>query len=73
MTAKIVMEPALAKATAFFIPGRELAVEIARVTSVGRDLFHRDGDLFERVGKIRHIRQKDQDAFAPQRELFGDR
>ena len=55
-----------------FITGGELAVEVAWVAAVGRNLFHRDGDFLQCVAEVRHVRQQDEHAFVfLRREIFG--
>ena len=54
-----------------FVTRGKLAVEVAGITAVRRNLFHRDGDFLQRVGEGGHIGQQYQHPFVLQRELFG--
>ena len=58
------MEPAPVEVHGLLVAGRELAVEVAGVAAVGRDLLHGDGDLLQRVGEVGHVGQQHEHALA---------
>ena len=65
--------PGSLKIDRLFIACCKLTVEIARVTSIRRYLFHRDGDLLQSIRKVRHVRQQHENPLASQGEFFRHR
>ena len=55
-----------------FVAACQLAVKVAGITAVGRDLFHGNGDFFHGIGEVGHIGQQHEDALVFQRVRFCD-